>query len=270
VIYQLAVDIAGDQVARRTLLYLCIFPTAFYFFAAYNESLFLFFSAGAFLAMRRQRWWVAGLLGLLAACTRSVGAFLVIPYLCEVWLSREENMPAISVKFLKKLSPVCLIPIGTLLYSFYCWQITGNPLAFVTVQAHWGRHTTWPWQGIGLALYQLFWVQPFGSFYQAHTLLDLSATIGFIMLIIVGRQVLPISYTLWITIILFALLISATTVQADPLVSNQRIVIEMFPAFITLAILSIQHPRLHQAFMLVFPTLLAIMSFLFLMGRWMV
>src|SRR5205823_10908045 len=157
------------------------------------------------------------------------GALLVIPYLCEIWLSREENMPAISVKLLKKLSPVCLIPIGTLLYSFYCWQITGNPLMFVTVQAHWGRATSWPWQSIGLALYQLIWVQPFGSFYQAHTLLDLSATIGFIMLIIVGRHVLPISYTLWTIIILFALLISATTIQADPLVSNQRIVIEMFP-----------------------------------------
>src|SRR5919109_5683544 len=59
VIYQLAVDIAGDQVARRTLLYLCIFPTAFYFFAAYTESLFLLLTAGAFLALRRRRWFIA-------------------------------------------------------------------------------------------------------------------------------------------------------------------------------------------------------------------
>ena len=50
VIYQLALDIAGEQVARRTLLYLCIFPTAFFFFAAYNESVFILFAAGAFLA----------------------------------------------------------------------------------------------------------------------------------------------------------------------------------------------------------------------------
>src|SRR5437588_4935573 len=89
VIYQLTKEIGGDQVARRTLLYLCIFPTAFYFFAAYNESLFILFSAGAFLAMRRQRWWLAGLLGLLAALARSAGILLVIPYLVELWLSRE-------------------------------------------------------------------------------------------------------------------------------------------------------------------------------------
>src|SRR5438477_3478437 len=67
VIYQLAVETGGEQVAQRTLLYLCIFPTAFYFFAPYNESLFLLLTASTFLAMRQQRWWLAGLLGLLAA-----------------------------------------------------------------------------------------------------------------------------------------------------------------------------------------------------------
>ncbi len=41
VLYQIAADALGDEVGRRTMLYLCIFPTAFFFFAAYNESLFL-------------------------------------------------------------------------------------------------------------------------------------------------------------------------------------------------------------------------------------
>src|SRR6266581_7341006 len=65
VLYQIAADALGDQVGRRTLLYLCIFPTAFFFFTAYNESLFLLLTAGSFLAMRRQKWWLAGLVGLL-------------------------------------------------------------------------------------------------------------------------------------------------------------------------------------------------------------
>jgi len=41
VLYQIATDMLGEQTGRRTLLYLCIFPTAFFFFAPYNESLFL-------------------------------------------------------------------------------------------------------------------------------------------------------------------------------------------------------------------------------------
>ncbi|HLI89908.1 MAG TPA: mannosyltransferase family protein, partial [Ktedonobacteraceae bacterium] len=79
VIYQLAADVAGDEVAHRTLLYLCIFPTALFFFAAYNESLFILLTAGAFLAMRRQRWWLVGILGFFAALTRAAGVLLVVP-----------------------------------------------------------------------------------------------------------------------------------------------------------------------------------------------
>src|SRR6266487_4632151 len=89
VIYQLAVESLGEQFAQRTLLYLCFSPTAFFFLAAYNESLFLLLTASAFLAMRRQRWWLAGILGMLAALTRSAGLFLVIPYCYELWISKE-------------------------------------------------------------------------------------------------------------------------------------------------------------------------------------
>jgi Gpi18-like mannosyltransferase len=45
VLYRIAADVLGDQVGRRALLYLCLFPTAFFFFAAYNESLFIFLTA---------------------------------------------------------------------------------------------------------------------------------------------------------------------------------------------------------------------------------
>lgn len=92
VLFQIAVDTLGDLVGRRTLLYLCIFPTAFFFFAAYNESLFLLFTASSFLAMRRQKWWLASILGLFAALTRSAGIFLVIPYLYELWITRDSFM----------------------------------------------------------------------------------------------------------------------------------------------------------------------------------
>src|SRR2546421_4928105 len=90
VIYQLAVESLGEQVARRTLLYLCIFPTAFFFFAPYNESLFLLLTASAFLALRRQKWWLAGALGFLAALTRSAGLLLGFPYLYELWIARKD------------------------------------------------------------------------------------------------------------------------------------------------------------------------------------
>ena len=276
VLYQVAVDALGDQVGRRTLLYLCIFPTAFFFFAAYNESLFLLLTASSFLAMRRQKWWLAGILGLFAALTRSAGIFLVIPYLYELWISRDSfmgNDQSISRKLLGTLPrvlPVVLIPLGTLIYSLYCWKLFNNPIAFAAVQSHWDRYLTWPWVGIWTALREIFRIQHFGSFFEVHLLLDLAATIGFIVLAILGWRRLRMSYNIWIALLLFYMLISPAIAQHDTLVSNQRFVLEMFPAFISLAALSVKYPRLHLGLLIAFPFLQAVLAALFVLNRWMV
>ncbi len=269
VLYQLAVDSGGEQVARRTLLYLCIFPTAFFFFAAYNESLFLLCVTGAFLALRKQRWWLAGLLGFFATLTRSAGILLVVPYLYELWQARE-SLFVRRRTLIFAITPIILIPLGLFLYSLYCWKMTGNPLIFASVQYHWARHLSWPWVGIWQALFEFFWNQPFGSFNQVHVLLDLSATLAFLTLAVVGRRQLRGSYTLWTGFLLLYIILTPSIDQHDSLISNQRFILEMFPAFITLAMLGIQRPRLHQAFMLLFPPLLATLSLLFVMNRWMV
>src|SRR6266481_2208899 len=204
VIYQLAVESQGEQVAGRTLLYLCIFPTAFFFFAAYNESLFLLLTSGAFLAMRRQRWWLAGILGMLAAITRPAGLFLGVIYLWELWVS-QGSIIATRQKIMLRLLPIVLIPLGTAIYCLYCWNVWGDPIAFVTVQSHWARQLSWPWQGILVSLYELFWAQPFGSFNEVHIVLDLSATIGFIVLAVLGWRKLRLrfSYNLWLGMLIF-------------------------------------------------------------------
>jgi len=186
--------------------------------------------------MRRQHWFFAGILGALAAATRSAGVLLVLPYLCEWWLSWRKNGSTRFWVSLLKLVPICLIPTGLLAYSYYCWRTTGNPLMFAAVQAHWDRHTEWPWQGIGASLYQL-WVQPIGSFYQVHILIDLCATLGFLALTIVGWRRLPLSFTLWNACLLLFMLLNASPV-GDPLASNQRLVLELFPGFIMLAMAS--------------------------------
>ena len=276
VLYQIATDMLGEQIGRRTLLYLCLFPTAFFFFAAYNESLFLFLTASSFLAMRRQKWWLAAILGFFAALTRAAGLLLVIPFLYELWISRESIITSNQNTFHKILStisrvlPLRIIPLGTLFYCFYCWKLFQNPLAFAAVQSHWDRHTTWPWVGIFSALRELLLIQPFGSFFEVHLLLDLAATISFIVLAILGWRKLRMSYNIWIVLLLFFMLITPATAQHDVLVSNQRFVLEMFPAFITLAMLGVKYPRLHLGLLITFPFLQATLAMLFVLNRWMV
>jgi hypothetical protein len=276
VLYQIATDILGEQIGRRTLLYLCIFPTAFFFFAAYNESLFLLLTASSFLAMRRQKWWLAAILGFFAALTRAAGVLLVIPFLYELWITRDaitsgdKNIFHKILSTLSRVLPLLIIPLGTLIYCLYCWKLFGNPLAFAAVQSHWDRHITWPWVGILSSLRELLLIQPFGSFFEVHLLLDLVATISFIALAILGWRKLRMSYNIWIVLLLFFMLISPAIAQHDVLVSNQRFVLEMFPAFITLAALGVKFPRLHLGLLISFPFLQATLAMLFVLNRWMV
>ncbi len=269
-LYRLATDAFDATTAQRTLLYLCIFPTALFFFAAYNESLYLLFTVGAFLALQRQRWGLAGWLGLLASLTRSVGILFVIPYLYELWVTREQVLTNVR-SFVISVLPVALIPLGTALYGIYCWITVGDPLAFVHVQQHSGRYLAWPWQGIWQATTALL-IEPqaFGSSNQAHLLLDLAATLGFIALVIVGWRRQRMSYNLWMCFNIVYILLYPALDKPDILLSNQRFVLELLPAFLTLALLGIQKPRLHQALVLIFPTLLAVLSIAFLMNRWIV
>src|SRR5919106_410556 len=67
-LYRLArADGEPEEVARASVFYLLVFPTAYFLHIGYNESLFLALVLGAFLAARARCWWAAGLLGGLAA-----------------------------------------------------------------------------------------------------------------------------------------------------------------------------------------------------------
>ena len=72
-----------SQVAARTVVYLSVFPTAFFLLAAYTESLFLLFAVAAFYYARKGNWLAASVMGLLAALTKQLGLLLLLPLLYE-------------------------------------------------------------------------------------------------------------------------------------------------------------------------------------------
>ena len=54
-LYELARREFGEETAKKSALYLAVFPTAFFLVACYTESLFLALVLGSFLAARRYR-----------------------------------------------------------------------------------------------------------------------------------------------------------------------------------------------------------------------
>ena len=63
----------NKRIAYRAVLYICVFPTGFYFFAVYTESIFLLFILMSFFYARKGSWFSACIFSMLASATRSVG-----------------------------------------------------------------------------------------------------------------------------------------------------------------------------------------------------
>src|SRR5215208_6056323 len=85
--------------AYRAVFYALIFPTAFFFAMVYTEGLFIGLAFGALALSKRQHWFWASILCLLAAWTRAHGAVLTLPLLA-FWLLqinwRESLKPQIT------------------------------------------------------------------------------------------------------------------------------------------------------------------------------
>jgi hypothetical protein len=107
----------GRPAAARTATLLSLVPPSFVLVWAYAESLFLVLAIGAFLALRRERWWLAAVLGAVCALTRPTGAVLALPALIEAARGWRAARPA-------ELLPRAAAVAGPLLgaASFLWWS----------------------------------------------------------------------------------------------------------------------------------------------------
>ena len=121
-----------ESVGRRAVFYLATFPASYFFSVPMTESLFVVLTVASFYAAKRERWWTAGVIGLLASATRLTGVLLLPSLLVLSWQMYRSLQ-------IKKVLGLLLIPFGLFAYMFYCWWVTGDALAFKHAQVAWGR-----------------------------------------------------------------------------------------------------------------------------------
>jgi hypothetical protein len=130
-LYRLAEGRLGAEGARRAVLYLAVFPMAFFLQAVYSEALFLLLTVAAFLAAERGRFLGAGALCGLALLTRPAG-FALLPALALLaWRSPRRG---------RALASLAAAPAMFTLYPLYLWHEIGDPWAFLRAQGIWTRH----------------------------------------------------------------------------------------------------------------------------------
>lgn len=257
------------ETARRTLLYLAVFPTSFFLAAAYAEAPFLLCCVGAFLALRRGHWLIAGALGALATLARPVGILVVVPLAAEVLLRIRAAgalpRPRDGVAILGGLA---LPPAALAGFSYYLYQHLGTFNAVAQAQNEDGSNKglTWPWIGFLRAGHALgdYGLQP--NFFQVHILLDATFTVVLIALVVATYRRLPLPYVLYAFAVL-ALLLCLPAHNWYALYANMRFTLEVFPVFMVLGHwgkrLSIE--RLILTFSL---PLLALLTLAFVLQQW--
>jgi hypothetical protein len=249
-LYDLLARDFGRALAYRSLLLLLLMPTSLFFAAAYSESLALLLLVAALWAIRRERWWLAGVAGFGLALTRLPGV-LIAPIILFAYLQRIDwRWRAIRPPALAALLP----PIGLGLFLLFQWQHFGTPFAFMLAQRSWKNELSPPWvipqrlateivqaQNWPLAIFQgLFWI-------------------GFIVLAIAALRRLPWIYSL--TLLLFLL---------PPYLSSWpwsigRHALLGFPALVALAQWA-ERPRARQLLIAGMVALLAMGVILFVNG----
>jgi hypothetical protein len=287
VLYRLVETEFDAETAKRSVWYLAIFPTALFFFVAYSDSLFLLFTLLSFYTMRRGSWWLAGLFGALATLTRFEGVFLFVVFLCEFVRQKGPQLRKgeSETQGLERVQPLLgalaslLIPLALIVYAFALKTIFGDPFAFLHAQAQQSAGFSFPLVGPFVALKDLVRA-PHTSFVVAHTLLDFTALILFVVLLVLcffGPERLARSqwtFALFgVLLLLYALSFpgsaAAHSSPYDALPSMQRLVLVIFPGFIVLARLG-RRAWFHSGYLLLALPLFAFFVLQFITGHWIV
>lgn len=131
VLFARLVALDQPQLAWPASVILLLYPGALFLSLPYSESLALLTLVSATYAARKRRWWVAGVLGALAAASRPTGLAIILLLVIE-YLGQ-------SGRRLRDL-PALLLPLaGPAAYSLYLWRSVGDPFAFIHAQAGWQR-----------------------------------------------------------------------------------------------------------------------------------
>lgn len=251
-LYDLLAHDFGQALAYRTVILLLIFPVSLFFVAGYSEALALALVVAAVWAMRRERWWLAGLAGGLLALTRLPGVLLA-PVLALVYLQQHRwHWRTLGRDSLATLLP----PAGLALFMLFQWARFGTPTAFLQAQQSWDNRLSMPW------------TMPYTMFEELTTTSDwpvllphAAAWLGFIGLALLALRRLPLAYSLTGLLLLLPPYLSSYPR------SMARYVMIAFPAFVALALWAEPPWRRKLLIGLMLP-LLVIAVMLFVNGFW--
>lgn len=258
-LWRLAADEVGPVHARFAVLSLICFPYAVFLFAAYSEGLFLGCAAAAWLAARRERWWLVGLLGALAASARVTGipfcAALAVQYLV---VRRAAGEPVLA----RPALALALPPLPIAGFVLYLRARTGQWDAYTeAMRAGWNRAVDWPWNGWATTWNSAFDGSEASTFvwFWRGELLAVVVGVGLTVILVIGRRWGEATFVGLMTV-----LMSFSNYYA----SGIRGVLVAFPLYLLLARVAARAPWVRGAYVWLCAPLMFVFVVAFAQGQW--
>lgn len=249
------------RIAWRTVVFLLLFPAAFFFSAVYSESLLLLWFAASLFHMRRGQWLLAAGFAALASATRPVGVALVVPLVLEILAQQLWHRDQA-----RALTSLAIAPLGLIAYFAYLQERFGSFLVFFTNDARFSRHAFQPvfllgfdWM-LGDRSARIFYPSNTKSLASMFLLIDTSMVWIFLLAGVICWWKLRPSYG---GLIIAGALIPALSGSPQ---SMTRYLVVLFPAFILLA--NTKSFVLRVVVGVVFAVGLGFTTWLFVNGLW--
>jgi len=234
ILYKLVTLKFNKETAERTVLYLSIFPTTFFFICGLTEATFLLASLLTFYFAEKENWGLAGFFGILTTLTRSTGFLIAISIFLMYAIKRKMDIKNVRADII----PVLLIPSGLFIFMLILMLFGHHPLDFIYVgQKTWPRIFASPLWDLGRSISVLASINTaafFAGYYPVKLLLGVILVSLFLILSFVCIFKIDIPYgTYAALLVLFAL---SNPAQEWLLYGDLRFILVAFPIFILIAL----------------------------------
>lgn len=242
ILYKLVQLDFSAKIAKLSMIFLLIFPSAFFFGSIYSESLFLLLLLLSFYFMRQRKWLVASFFATFLTITRPVG-IVIIPVLIFEFVTQEKIIGILRrwdrkklFKIFIKSIPLYFTLVGIVFFAWFNLQKWGNAFYFFHSQGEVGS-------GRSVAKIILF-PQTLFRYGKILTNLPLSQFEWWIALleILVFIFAIVLLYSSWkrgtqTSYLIFAILSFLIPASSGTFSALPRYIIVIFPIFMTLALI---------------------------------
>jgi hypothetical protein len=265
-LYELALPELGEDGALRSVFYLLIFPSSFFFAEIYTEGLFIGLAFSSLMFLQRKQFGWAVLLAVLATFTRAVGVALSIP-LFIAWVRTSEWMELdLEWKQLYyrgipwKIIFNALVAIAPLI-AFFLWRVSYYGMAFSRVEEEFfGRGL------LSLGVSFITWSEGFKAMFGSNPQAAAYYMVEFLG-IIVGVSACIAGFKRHPELAIFGTLVVFLSLTSGPAQGIYRYVLAAPPVFLFLSRLG-KNPIFDRTWTILSTLLMGIMCAMYMFDMW--